>query len=156
MKNSVKTNKQIYVIYNFMKNSFVKEKNIVKKIIELKGPQNLKLNVPNKEGKLEKTIEPKIRFNNGSFKYECLIYTQDKILEDLNKQYEIYIKNLDEFKLNNKILFEACLNIVLFTRNTDFFADNDDLIDTFKVIFNVYLYKIINMNKDNINKENKE
>ena len=156
MKNSVQINKHIYVIYNFMKNSFVKEKNIVQKIIELKGPQNLKLNVPNKEGKLEKIIEPKIRFNNGSFKYECLIYTQDKILEDLNKQYEIYIKNLDEFKLNNKILFEACLNIVLFTRNTDFFADNDDLIDTFKVIFNVYLYKIINMNKDNINKENKE
>ena len=154
MKNQVTTSKHIYVKYNFLKNSFVKEKNIIQKITELKGTQNLKLNITNKEGKTEKTIEPKIRFNNGSFEYECLLYPQDKILEDLNKQYEIFSKNLDEFKLNNKILFEACLNIALFTRNTDFFADNDDLIDTFKVIFNVYLYKIINMNK--YKKENKE
>ncbi len=67
------------------------------------------------------------------------------ILENLNKQYEIYSKNLDESLLDNKVLFEACLNIILFTRNTNFFSNNDDLIDAFKVIFNVYLYKIISM-----------
>ena len=141
----------IYVIYNFMKNSFLKEKDIIQKINELKGSKNLKLNILNKEGKTEKIIQPKIKFNNGKFQYECYIYNQDKILEDLNKQYELYSANLNEFKLDNKILFESCLNIVLFTRNTNFFEDNDDLIDTFKVIFNVYFQKIIDMNKDTIN-----
>ena len=97
-------------------------------------------------------MQPKIKFNNGIFQYECYIYSQDKILEDLNKQYLIYSKDLDENKLNNQILFEACLNIILFTRNTNFFEDNDDLIEAFKVIFNVYLFKIMNMNKKN-NKE---
>ena len=149
-------NKNIYVIYNFMKNAFVKEKNIIEIVSELKGPQNLKLKIGNKEEKIEKIIEPKIRFSNGSFKYECLIYTQDKILEDLNKQYAIYSKNLDEFNLDNKILFEACLNIVLFTRNTNFFSNNDDLIDNFKIIFNVYLYKMINMIKYTNNNEDKK
>ena len=62
-------------------------------------------------------------------------------MEDLSKQYEIFINDLNEDKLDNKILFESCLNIILFTRNTDFFQDIDDIIDTFKVIFNVYLQK---------------
>ena len=71
--------------------------------------------------------------------------SQDKILEDLNKQYAIYSKNLEESKLDNKILFEFCLSIILYTRNTNFFLVNDDLIDAFKAIFDVYLYKMMNM-----------
>jgi len=148
MKNIVQMDKYIYVIYNYTKNSFIKEKNIIQKINEIKGKQNLSWILSNKEG-IEKNIQPKIKFNNGLFQYECYIYSQDKILDDLNKQYEIYSKNLDENKLNNKILFEACLNIVLFTRNTDFFSDNDDLIDAFKIIFNVYLFKIMNTKMEN-------
>ena len=150
MKNNVDIKKSLYLVYNFMKNSFVKEKNIIQNVNELKGDQNLKWTISNKEAKTEKIIEPKIKFNNKQFKYECYIYPQDKILEDLNEQYEKYSKNLDEAKLDNKILFEACLNIALFTRNSDFFKDNDELIDNFKIIFNVYLFKIIQMNvKDN-------
>ena len=30
-----------------------------------------------------------------------------------------------------------------------FFADNDDLIDAFKIIFNVYLFKIMNTKMEN-------
>ena len=148
MKNIVQMDKYIYVIYNYTKNSFIKEKNIIQKINEIKGKQNLSWILTNKEG-IEKNIQPKIKFNNGLFQYECYIYSQDKILDDLNKQYEIYSTNLDENKLNNKILFETCLNIVLFTRNTDFFSDNDDLIDAFKIIFNVYLFKIMNTKMEN-------
>ena len=154
MNNVYTTNKNIYLRYNFMRNSFIKEKNIIQTLNELKGPQNLKFNTTNKEGALEKIIEPKIRFSSEKFHYECLIYPQDKILEDLNNQYAIYSKNLDESKLDNKILFEACLNIALYTRNTNFFPDNDDLVDAFKVIFNVYLYKMMNMEIYNINNEN--
>ena len=143
--------KYLYVIYNFIKNSFLKEDIIIQKTNELKGKKTLVLNIYNKDNKVERTIEPKIKFNNGEFKYECLISTQDKILEDLNKQYENYISDLDENKLDNKILFESCLNIILFTRNTDFFQDNDDIIDTFKVIFNVFLEKIYIMEKKNEN-----
>ena len=139
-----------------MRNSFIKEKNIIQKANEIKGKKNLNWNiVVNKELNAEKNIQPKIKFNNKIFQYECYIYSQDSILEDLNKQYEIYSKNLDESKLDYKILFEACLNIILFTRNSDFFSNNDDLIDAFKDIFNVYLYKIMNMNtivNDNENK----
>ena len=160
IENKMKEDNQknnVYVIYNFMKNSFVKEKEIIQKINELKGTKNLKLNILNKEGKIEKTIQPKIKFNNGNFQYECYIYNQDKILEDLNKQYELYSNNdLNEFKLDIKILFESCLNIVLFTRNTNFFEYNDDLTDTFKVIFNVYLQKIIDMNINNSNNNKEE
>ena len=158
MKNNSQKNikKNIYVIYNFMRNSFIKEKNIIQKANEIKGKKNLNWNiVVNKELNAEKNIQPKIKFNNKIFQYECYIYSQDSILEDLNKQYEIYSKNLDESKLDYKILFEACLNIILFTRNSDFFSNNDDLIDAFKDIFNVYLYKIMNMNtivNDNENK----
>ena len=146
-------NKNIYVIYNFMRNSFVKEKNIIQKVNEIKGNINLNWNIViNKEANIEKNIQPKIKYNNGTFQYECNIYSQEVILEDLNKQYEIYSKNLDESLLDNKVLFEACLNIFLFTRNSDIFSNNDDLIDAFKVIFNVYLYKIMNMNNLVINK----
>ena len=136
-----------------MRNSFVKEKNIIQKVNEIKGNINLNWNIViNKEANIEKNIQPKIKYNNGTFQYECNIYSQEVILEDLNKQYEIYSKNLDESLLDNKVLFEACLNIFLFTRNSDIFSNNDDLIDAFKVIFNVYLYKIMNMNNLVINK----
>ena len=155
MKHLVDTNKYMYVIYNFTKNYFIKEKNIIQKMNEKKGIENLKMVTLNKEGTINKTMQPKIKFNNGIFQYECYIYSQDKILEDLNKQYLIYSKDLDENKLNNQILFEACLNIILFTRNTNFFEDNDDLIEAFKVIFNVYLFKIMNMNKKNNNEKSK-
>ena len=146
--------KYVYIIYNFIKNSFIKEDTIIKKINELKGNKTLKLNIINKEGKIEKVIEPKIKYKNKAFEYQCLIFTQDKILEDLNKQYELFINDLNEDKLDIKILFESCLNIILFTRNTDFFQDIDDIIDTFKVIFNIYLEKFYTMNnkKENRNK----
>ena len=134
--------KYVYIIYNFIKNNFIKEKGIIEKINELKGKKTLKLNITNKEGNIIKIVEPKIKFNNGYFQYQCLIATQDKILEDLHKQYEAYITDLNENKLNNKILFEACLNIILYTKNTELFQDIDDILDTFKIIFNVYLEKI--------------
>ena len=142
--------KYVYVIYNFIKNSFIKEDAIIQKTNELKGNKTLKLNIVSKEG-AEKVIEPKIKFKNKVFEYQCLVSTQDKILEDLNKQYELYIIDLDEDKLNIQILFESCLNIILFTRNTDFFRDIDDIIDTFKVIFNVYLEKFYVIKKKHEN-----
>ena len=150
--------KYIYIIYNFIKSSFIKEDAIIQKVNELKGKKTLKLNIINKEGKIEKVMEPKIKFNNGEFEYQCLISTQDKILEDLNRQYELYITDLNENKLDNKILFESCLNVILFIRNTDFIQDIDDILDTFKVIFNVYLQKIylINQKNSNINVNNND
>ena len=148
--------KYTYVIYNFVKNSFIKEEAIIQKLNELKGKKTLKLNITNKDGK-EKIIEPKIKFNNGKFQYQCLIYTQDKILDDLYKQYENYIIDLNEDKLDNKILFESCLNIILFTRNTNFFQDIDDIIETLKIIFNVYLGKFYSMeNPKSVNSINSE
>lgn len=141
----------VYVIYNFTKNSFIKEESIIQKVNELKGKKTLKINITNKEGKISRSIEPKIKFNNRIFEYKCLISTQDKILDELNKQYEAYITDLNEYKLNNKVLFEACLNIILFTKNTNFYQDMDDISDTFKVIFNVYLEKIYLMNNTSEN-----
>ena len=144
----------VYVIYNFLKTTFIKEDCLVQKINESKGNRTLALNINNKEGKIEKVNEPKIKFKNKEFEYKCLISTQDKILDDLNKQYDIYINDLDEDKLDIKILFESCLNIILFTRNTAFFKDIDEITDTFKVIFNIYLKKIYIMSNKNENKNN--
>ena len=77
----------VYVIYNFTRNSYIKEESIIQKVNELKGKKTLKINITNKEGKISRSIEPKIKFNNKNFQYRCLIATQDKILDDLNKQY---------------------------------------------------------------------
>ena len=137
----------IYVIYNFIKNSFIKEDAIIEKTNELKGKKTLQLIISNKEGKTERIIEPKIKFYNGEFEYQCLISTQEKILDDLHKQYELFITDLNEDKLNNKILFESCLNIILFIRNTTCFNEMADILDIFKVIFNVYLQKIYSIKK---------
>ena len=131
-------NQYICVTYNFNKNSFIKENVIIQKTNELKGKKTLKIKTP-KEAK--SFIEPKIKFNNGEFEYECLISTQDKIQDDLHRQYEIFLKDLNEDNLNIKILFESCLNIILFLRNTCL-DEMYDIFDIFKVIFNVYLQKI--------------
>ena len=141
--------KNVYVIYNFIKNNFIKEECLIQKINEIKGNKTLAFTITNKG----KVIEPKIKYKNKDFEYKCLISTQDKILDDLNKQYELYINDLNEDKLDIKILLESCLNIILFTRNTEFFKDIDEIIDTFKVIFNVYLQKfyIISNKKENEN-----
>jgi hypothetical protein len=152
--------KYIYIIYNFIKSSFIKENAIIQRINELKGKKALKLNITNKDGKTERSHEPKIKFNNGEMEYECLIYTQEKILDDLQRQYNLYITDLNEDKLNNKILFESILNVILFIRNTQFFQEMDEIFEVFKVIFNVYLRKIYSMqkkdNKENNNINNKD
>ena len=139
--------KYVYTTYNFTRNGIIKEPELIEKIKEIKNKEPMKLSIKKKDGKFVRNIEPRINFDNCKFKYSCKIYTQEKILEDLQNQYENYIVNLNEDVLEPKILFEACLNIILHTRNEQFYQ-NTDILDSFIIIFNIYLDKI--MKKNNI------
>ena len=141
--------KFVYITYNFTRNGFLKEDEIIKKINESKGKKSLIINTGTQNKKI---LKPKIKFDDSKFKYECLIFTQEQILDDLGKIYDEYINDLDDSKLNNKInikiIFEACLNILIFIRNTEDFKNKDDIIDTINIIFNIYLEKIRGENEN--------
>ena len=141
--------KFVYVTYNFTKNGIIKENEIIKKVNENKGRKTLTINTGSQN---KKTLKPKIKYNGDKFKYECFVVSQEQILNDLGKLYDDYINELDDSKLdnktNNKIIFEACLNILIFIRNSKDFKDKDDIIDAINIIFNIYLDKIQEENEN--------
>ena len=149
-KNYMENNsKFVYVTYNFTKNGIIKENEIIKKVNENKSRKTLTINTGSQN---KKTLKPKIKYNGDKFKYECFVVSQEQILNDLGKLYDEYINELDDSKLdnktNNKIIFEACLNILIFIRNSEDFKDKDDIIDAINIIFNIYLDKIQEENEN--------
>ena len=64
------------------------------------------------------------------------------MLADLVSQYKNYIIDMDENKLKSKTNLDACLNILLFMRNSKKFSENGDIIDTVKKIFYIFLNQI--------------
>ena len=64
------------------------------------------------------------------------------MLESLIKEYELYIENLDDSKLNSKIILDSCLNIFLYMRNTPEFEGMDDIFETLKTIFYIFLNRL--------------
>ena len=88
------------------------------------------------------TIMPKIRFNNGYYKFECFFVNQRLILEYLSKEYEKYIVNLDDNELGAKILLDACLNIIIFMRNDEDFKNKNDLFTIVQSIFYIFIKQL--------------
>ena len=76
------------------------------------------------------------------------------MLESLIKEYAKYIDTLDDSKLNSKIILDACLNIFIYMRNTEEFEGMDDIFETLKSIFYIFMNQlfILKSEKENIEK----
>ena len=139
--------RNLYVFNNFNSQQFFSEKEIVEYV-----------NKTNQFEMLTSTGErvfPQIRFYNGIHKIESLFLSQKDMLESLIKEYDKYIENLDDSKLNSKIILDACLNIFIYMRNTEEFEGLDDIFDTLKSIFYIFMNQlfILKSEKENIEKK---
>ena len=131
------TTKNLYVIYNFNANGSISEKDLLKNANNTNKKNDEFIIIYTKE-----YIEPRIRFNNGIHPHESDIFSQRIMLADLVSQYKNYIIDMDENKLKSKTNLDACLNILLFMRNSKKFSENGDIIDTVKKIFYIFLNQI--------------
>ena len=128
-----------YISYNFDKNKFYKENEIIEKINNIKENE-LKIYSTNENKKF--TI-PKIVYNDEKFKYKCKFMSQAKILEILTNEYnKFYNNDFDEKKLNIENIFNSCLNIDIFTRSSEDFKDKNYIIYSLRCIFDVYINKL--------------
>ena len=128
------TYKNLYIFKNFNSQKFFGEKAIVD-FVNKTNKFELMTNTKEK-------ILPQIRFYNGIHKIESFFISQKDMLESLIKEYELYIENLDDSKLNSKIILDSCLNIFLYMRNTPEFEGMDDIFETLKTIFYIFLNRL--------------
>ena len=124
----------MYIFKNFNSQKFFGEKAIVD-FVNKTNKFELMTNTKEK-------ILPQIRFYNGIHKIESFFISQKDMLESLIKEYELYIENLDDSKLNSKIILDSCLNIFLYMRNTPEFEGMDDIFETLKTIFYIFLNRL--------------
>jgi len=138
----------LYIYHNFTPDRFVKEEEIVDNI-------NKQNNQHINEVILDDvSLKPKIRFNNGIHKIESFFFKQKYLLDCLIKEYNKYIKDLDEKKLDTNVILDACLNIFIFMRNSEQFIEKDEIKNVVNNIFYIFMNQlyILNSNKSNNNK----
>ena len=130
----------LYIFHNFTPNRFVNEKEIVNLI-------NKQNNINQNDVILDEDIlTPRIRFNNGIHKIESLFYSQKVLLDFLIIEYNKYIVDLDEKKLKTKIILDACLNILIFMRNSEEFEEKDEIKEAVKNIFYIFMNQLYILN----------
>ena len=129
----------VHTSYNFDKDKFYKENEIIAKINAKKS--DFKLSYSNKKG--NKIIGPRIVYDDGKFKFKCKFISQAKILEILTQEYNKFYNNLfDESKVNNEEIFAACLNIDILIRSSDDFKNKEYINYSLQCIFDQYLNKL--------------
>ena len=128
------TNKNLYVFNNFNSQKFFNEKTIVDYVNTTDRDEIV-------TGTNE-TIYPRIRFYNGTHKIESFFMSQKSILDCLMKEYDKYIETLDDKKLTSKIILDACLNIFVYMRNNEKFQEMDDIYETLKSIFYIFMNQL--------------
>ena len=132
--------KTLYIFNNFNSQQFFCEKAIVDHVNKTNFPELM-------TGTKEK-ITPKIRFYNGIHKIESVFMSQKDMLDGLFKEYEKYIENLDDTKLDSKIILDSCLNIFIYMRNTSEFESMDDIFDKLKIIFYIFVNRLFILKSD--------
>ena len=144
------SNENLYIFHNFTPDKFINEKDIVD-IVNDQGNKNFKASIL--EGHEGYSFVPKIRFNNGIHKIESLFFSQKQLLDYLIIEYNNYIVDLDEKKLKTEIILDACLNILIFIRNSEKFEEKDDIKEAVKNIFYSFMNQlyILNSIKSNNN-----
>ena len=129
----------LYVCNNYTSKNFIKEKEIIMNINNVeKSDDSNELNVKiNGE-----TITPKIRYFDGVNKFDSFFFRQTTLLTNLIKEYNKYISDLKEENIGYKIILDACLNILIFMRNSDEFKDKSEISDIIKMILLMSVNKI--------------
>ena len=137
------TYKNLYVFNNFNSQQFFSEKAIVNYVNRTNQDE-----ISTNTGEI---IYPRIRFYNGIHKIESFFMSQQVMLEGLIKEYNKYIETLDNTKLTSKIILDACLNIFIYMRNNEEFEGMDDIFETVKTIFYIFMNQlfILKLEKEN-------
>ena len=126
--------KNLYIFNNFNSQQFFSEKAIVDYVNSTNQDE-----ISTNTGEI---IYPRIRFYNGIHKIESFFMSQKIMLEGLMKEYNKYIETLDTTKLTSKIILDACLNIFIYMRNNEEFEGMDDIFETLKSIFYIYMNQL--------------
>ena len=129
------TKKNLYVTKNFNSQQFFKENTILNYVNETDLEEMLT--------NTKETIYPTIRFDNGIHKIESFFISQKVLLINLMKEYNKFMETMDVSKLTSKIILDACLNIFIFMRNTEEFEGMDEIKDTLKSIFYIFLNQLL-------------
>ena len=131
----------LYVYHNFTKDRFISEREILIAINKYKQIDQVEVYLKNGE-----SIMPKIRFNNGIHSIDSFFISQKLLLESLISEYNKYIEDLDDNKLGAKIILDACLNILIFMRNSEEFEEKDDIKEAVKNIFYIFMNQLYILN----------
>ena len=134
------TRKNIFTCYNFTSKRLVNEVEIIDRI-------NQAINNESSIMVEEENIQPKLRYNNSTFKVESYFYSQMSMLTQLINAYNKYIIDLNEEHISYKLLVDSCLNILVYMRNCTKFKDKDEIKDFVEIIFFLFLNKLIKANK---------
>ena len=127
----------LYVYHNFCSERFVSEKEIVEHINKVNQTDNIEINL-----KTGEKVFPRIRFNNGIHKIESFFLSQKILLENLCKEYNKYIEDLDDNKLAAKLILDACLNVFIFMRNQSQYVGKDDIFEVLQSIFYIFMNQL--------------
>jgi len=132
------TTNNLYLIYNFTSNGSISERDLVLRVNKPKKNEFETINTKN-------YIEPRIRFNNGIHSQESNLFSQRIMISDLVEQYKNYIIDLDENKLKYKTNIDACLNILIFIRNSKKSFDRE-IVYMVRRMFYTFLNQIVIQN----------
>ena len=124
---------------NFNSQQFFKEKSILNIINKTNKEEII---TPNNE-----TIYPKIRFDNGVHRKESFFKSQKVLLMNLIQEYNKFLETLDITQLTSEFILDACLNVFIFLRNTKEFEGMDEILDTLKSIFYVFMNQLFILKK---------
>ena len=124
----------LYSIYNFDKNKVFKEK----EIIELLANKQTNKQMNNEKGK---EFKPKIRYQNNNLKIETEFLNQLTMINNLVQVYNKYIIDLDEEKIDYKLVLDCCMNVIVYMRNISIFKGLEEITDVVEVIFYLILNK---------------
>ena len=124
----------LYSIYNFDRNKVFKEE----EIIELLANKQANKLVNNDKGK---EFKPKIRYQNKNLKIETEFKSQLTIINCLIQIYNKFIIDLDEEKIDYKLVLDCCINVIVYMRNLRIFKDLEEITDVVEVIFYLILNK---------------
>ena len=124
----------LYSIYNFDRNKVFKEE----EIIELLANRQTNKFVNNDKGK---EFKPKIRYQNKNLIIETEFKSQLTIINCLIQIYNKFIIDLDEEKIDYKLVLDCCINVIVYMRNLRIFKDLEEITDVVEVIFYLILNK---------------
>ena len=127
-------NENIYSIYNFDKNKVYTEG----EIIEFLANKQVNKSINNDKGK---EFKPKIRYQNKNIKIETEFKNQLTMINNLVHVYNDFIIDLNEEKIDYKLVLDCCMNVIVYMRNLRIFKDLEEIADVVEVIFYLILNK---------------